>query len=194
MLKTLLMKFLKNEIAKEKQVAVNEAVKKAIAERRENEANFRRVVHESYKGKPIIILTNEWNNPIIGEVIDLEYGNGNNPWYVCQDYISGEVCCCLSEPKAFSMQKLQILGKLNPDEICAMYFEGVSYHSTFRKLQSYGKENPNKFTGYEDWMENLTKNGFFERFGDFLQKKESEWNVIWKEKLAEFPTDPANFS
>ena len=151
---------------------------------RQNEAQKRsRIIQaESFLDAPIITLSNEWNNPLVGKIVSI-YTDKGSPLYTIHDYISNTERCTLVTPFEFSMQKLQMIGKLNPDEICCLFYEGRSHHGTFRKHKTYGKFNDFAFTHYDDWMEKLTQNGFFDTFGDFLKSEEKKSDDHWQSLL-----------
>lgn len=157
-----------------------ELLEKHKKEEAENRAKYRLMEIEIFLGAPVIALSNEWNEPIIGEIVAIDAGKGS-PWITYKNYITGKESYTMVTPFAFSMQKLKMLGKLNPDEICCLFYEGRSHHGEFKKHKTYGSAKKNEFTNYETWIKNLTKNGFFEKFGDFLKEEEEKQNIRFEE-------------
>lgn len=183
--KDLLRKLFPSTIQNIENQAISKGYYKAMDERRESGQQIVDIQAQLLMNIPIIVLTNEWNNPIVGEVIHFDSGKGS-PLYYIFDYISNEETCCLSTPIEFSQQKMKIIGKLNPDEICCLFYEGRSHFGDFHKHPTYGKIDKNPFTNYEDWMMKLQTNGFYDRFGTFLEQKEKEALQHWEELQARF--------
>lgn len=174
MLFNLIKKIFAKEIERLESISATKAVNQYRNESFENKNKFRKAEAEIWIGKPIIALSNEWNEPIVGELLRIEdFGNGSFG-YVYKNYITGKESFTMVNPLAFSEQKLNILGKLNPDEYCCLFYEGVSYFGEFRKHPNYGQKRELEFTNYENWIVQLNKNGFYEKFGEFLKSEEKD--------------------
>lgn len=172
MLFKLFSKIFANQIQTYTEEKVRDALIQERKNRMENEESFRQVEAEYYVGKPIIALSNEWNEPIVGELLRVE-GLKRGVIYVYKNYITNEEAYTLVSPMAFSEQKLKVIGKLNPDEICCLLYEGKSSYGEFRKHPTYGKQEvKNMFSNYENWKNNLKINGFYEKFGNMLNEEE----------------------
>lgn len=191
MIKKILLKLLSKDIEKMTTVAFNNGQMTEKMQDRQNRAKFARIAIEDMIGKPVIILVNEWSNPVVGELIAAHFKNEDSihPLYEVQNYITGEATCSLCAPLAFSMQKLQALGKMDPDEMVALFHEGKDRFYTYHKHPTYGKnpeELENFYTNFDDWMEKLTKNGFFDKFGSFLHDEEEKAEAHWKGVVASY--------
>lgn len=191
MIKKFLMKFLSNEVNTIKNKAFTEGQTFSKNEERTNRANFSRVEAEMFIGKPVIILVNEWKNPVVGELVATHFKDENttSPLYEVHNYITGEKTFSLQKPFAFSMQKLYAIAKLTPDEAASLFHEGKDRNYTYRKHKTYGKkmeELSDFFTGVEDWMEKLEKYGFFEKFAKFLDDEENEANEHWSQVMQSY--------
>lgn len=116
---------------------------------------------------PVIVLANEWLNPTIGNIVEIY--NDKGLMYGIYDYISDETIYSTSTPLIFSMQKLQMLGKLTPDEICCLFYEGRHHNTSFHKNKDCMDSQERGFTNYDDWIEKLTKNDFFVDHPQFQQ-------------------------
>lgn len=116
---------------------------------------------------PVITLVNEWLNPSIGNIVEIH--NDKGIMYGIYDYLSTEVLYTTNTPFIFSMQKLKILGKLNPDEICCLFYEGKGYNTNFHKTKDCMDSKERGFTNYDDWIEKLTKNNFFIDYPQFKE-------------------------
>lgn len=180
----LIQKIFAKQIKDLESVAASNAVAQYRKESLENKNNFRKIEAEIWLGKPIIALSNEWNEPIVGELLKIEEFKNNSFGYVYQNYLTGKETFTLVNPFAFSEQKLKILGKLNPDEYCCLFYEGTSHFGEFRKHPNYGKEREQEFTNYENWIIQLNNNGFYEKFGEFLKIEEENAKIHLK-SLAE---------
>ena len=117
-------------------------------------------------GNPVIILSNEWCNPIVAEIQSVEYDKG--VVYKVFDYLTGEIMYGSNTVMPFTIQKLKAIGKLSPNEIVALFFEGK-----FGKNEIFKTENPatidSKFyrTNYIDWIEKMKNNGFFDKYPQY---------------------------
>ncbi len=177
MIKKILLKWLKNDINEMTTEAFNKGqVSQKIMET-QRRAEFSRIENKEMIGKPVIILVNEWTNPVVGELVACHYKDENSysPLYEVRNYLTNESSFSLSKPMAFSMQKLHALGKIAPDEIVALFYEGKDRFYTYRK-----NREENFYTGFDDWMEKLSVNGFFDKFGNFLDNEETMAEKSWK--------------
>lgn len=195
MIKKILLKFLSNEVNAIKTKAFNDGKNLAKSEERINRANFAHIEAEMFIGKPVIILVNEWKNPVIGELVAAHFKDENtiSPLYEVHNYLTNEKTFSLQKPFAFSMQKMIALDKLSPDEACSLFHEGKDRFYTYRKHQTYGKpmsELTCFFTGFNDWMEKLSENGFFTKFASFLDEEENKASENWAETLNYFSNIP----
>lgn len=122
---------------------------------------------------PVIVLANEWQNPIVGKIIRVD----NSPFdkkkriAIIKDYITGDVSECYSTMLPFTMQKLKAIGKMTPDELCSFFFEGrYSWNEIYKKQDSALMEDNIKWTNYEDWITRMKANGFFDENEQYNNK------------------------
>jgi hypothetical protein len=107
--------------------------------------------------RPLIIVPNEWCNPVIGfgkDVVPV----GQSNVLVVQDYLSMEDVICEGVRMDFSDQRLEIVLTLDPYQLWA-----ITAHN------SVGNENFNKPKSGVRWtreiiLQALENNGFFERW------------------------------
>lgn len=178
--------FFKKYFSKEINSLEIESFNNGIKSEKENYFNIRKIEFEIKKDKPLIILPNEWQNPIVGKFIrTIKENDITNGTYEVFDYISNKVVITFANPLVFSEQKLAMFGKLTPDEICTLYFEGRDKVGTFRKHPNYGRDDF-IYTNYDDWKEKLEKNGFYKEFGEMLKEKEQEYEIDWQRKIDTF--------
>lgn len=177
MIKKILLNWLKNDINKLTTDAFNKGKTSQKLIDTQRRAEFSRIESDEMLGKPVIILVNEWTNPVVGELVGCHYKDENSyaPLYEVYNYLTNENSFSLSKPMAFSVQKLHALGKMNPDEIVALFYEGKDRFYTYRK-----NREENFYTSFDDWMEKLSANGFFEKFGEFLENEETMAENSWK--------------
>lgn len=111
---------------------------------------------QSYIGKPVISVSNEWDDPIIGigkEIVFIT--KANTPKLVIQDYISGKEYMPFGIVMGFTEQRFKALSKLDPFEICSLLYRNNHVFSTFEKNKS------GTFSGYDSLHEKLLKTDFY---------------------------------
>lgn len=144
----------KNEINEERK---NESIKSQMFE-----------VSQFIEKTPVIILNNEWCNPVIGDIKSVIYDKGL--LYEVYDYLSGEKLFGSSTVMPFTMQKLRAIDKLTPDEIVALFFEGKDSDKIVGKNKHpSGIDEIHHRTGFDDWIKRLDSNGFFTKHNQFKQ-------------------------
>ncbi len=121
---------------------------------------------EKHIGKnPVIVLSNEWCNPIVADIKSVVYENG--VVYEVFDYITGETMFGSNTVMPFTIQKLKIVEKLTPDDICAIFFEGKFSGNEIYKKQSTLIEQQFHRTNYDDWIKKMKENGFFDKYPQY---------------------------
>ena len=138
----------------------NEQHRQDIAERQ----HIRHLEMLSEVGNPLIIVPNEWSNPIIGfgEAVEII---GNTHTLIVKDYISMENTWCGGIQMHFSEQRLNTVLELDPYELWAI-----------TATNSYGFDDYDKAKTDERWsrdriMQALETNGFFKRWEAFKQSR-----------------------
>lgn len=150
--------------AKDKEIseAVNNAKNKALQEERDYREEQRNhclfIELEMMIGKPVISISNEWNNPIIGFGKRIDFiTTAKMPVLIVEDYVSGKDMMLLSTPFYFSAQRLFALSKLDPFEICSIIYKNSAWMEPFEKVKS------GVFEGYDVIINRLKQTDFFER-------------------------------
>lgn len=71
----------------------------------------------SMLGKPVIGIGNEWENPLIGTMVDIDYiTKAHRPVPVIHNVLTGETHITLCKITPFTMQRFTALMKLTPYE------------------------------------------------------------------------------
>jgi hypothetical protein len=145
----------KNDIAsKAKKEGMQE--ERSYRENQKNECLYAEL--EMMIGKPVINISNEWDNPIIGFGKEIQFiTQAKVPVLIIEDYVSGENKLVLSVPFYFSEQRFNAFAKLDPFEICSIVYKNSVWMEPFDKVKS------GVFEGYDVIREKLIKAGFFER-------------------------------
>lgn len=124
-----------------------------------NTSNNQAVLSElqSYIGKPVISISNEWDDPIIGIGKEIVFiSKANTPKLVIEDYISGKEYMPLGIIMGFTEQRFKALSKLDPFEICSLLYRNNHVFSAFKKNKS------GTFSGYDSLHEKLMKTDFYQ--------------------------------
>lgn len=107
-------------------------------------------------GKPCIYISNEWGNPVVGFGEKLvTFSKRDVPFLIVHDYISGQDVVPFGKRLDYSPERLELVFRLNPWELCALVHDHTD-----------GFENKAKLGVRDDadmLMARLTENGFFER-------------------------------
>lgn len=149
-------------ISSEQNAIASKAKKEGIQEEREYRANQKSeclyAELELMIGKPVISISNEWSNPIIGFGKEIQFiTQAKTPVLIIEDYVSGESKLVLSVPFYFSEQRFNAFSKLDPFELCSIIYKNSAWMEPFDKVKS------GVFEGYDVIREKLVKSGFFER-------------------------------
>lgn len=111
---------------------------------------------QTYIDKPVISLSNEWQDPIIGigkEVIFVT--QANKPMLVIEDYITGKEYMAFGVIMGFTEQRFKALAKLNPFESCSLIYRNNHVFTAFEKKKS------GNFNGYDSLHKKLLKTDFY---------------------------------
>ncbi len=140
-------------------------------ERREQ---TRRDIAEFAVGTPVIAVSNQWSNLVVGFVLRVEYVTASMcPVPVVMDYISGQELLCFSVIYDFTQQRLGAFMKLDPYERWVMaYKDGFDHHGkdlTVNDLLEMAMgDNPPLLT-YDQAHTRLAETGFFDKYSEFLE-------------------------
>ena len=111
---------------------------------------------------PVIIVPNEWDNPVIGfgaSIMEV----GSSSVLVVKNYLSMEEVVCGGVRMDFSLQRLEVALTLDPYQLWAITAHNSVGHSDFDKPKSGQRWSREKI------LSTLTENGFFKRWEKFLQ-------------------------
>lgn len=113
---------------------------------------------EMLVGKPVISISNEWDNPIIGFVKNIEFiSKAQNPVFIIHDYVNNEEVMVLGITYGYTEQRFNALMKLDPFETCSLIFQNYCSSSLkpFEKVKSGVRDTK------ENIIQKLQKNGFY---------------------------------
>lgn len=151
-----------NDIAKAASKADDDARSRQI----ERHNQIKTIELEMMIGKPIISISNEWANPIIGFAKYVDFiTDAKNPVLIVKDYLTGKEMMLLGSVYYFSEQRFNALAKLDPFEICS-----IIYHNSCGE-HDFDKNKSGVFTGYDDIKQKLIESGFY---NDVLLSKRQE--------------------
>lgn len=108
---------------------------------------------ESRIGKPVIYVSAEWCNPLVGFGVGIQY-IGETPLLMVKDYISGEVLTPMSAVHDFSQTLLDAVLKLTPFEAGSIIYKSLLWTHEHKKI---GERD-----SFDEIMDKLNKSGFFE--------------------------------
>lgn len=171
------MNFLFKAFSKFFSQEINDMVNKAKNDAKNEERNYREEQRKHCQfielsmmiGKPVISISNEWDNPIVGFGKRIEFiTKAETPVLIIEDYVSGEDVLVLSTPFYFSEQRFNALSKLDPFEICSIIFRNSAWMEPFEKVKS------GVFDGYDVIFEKLKSTDFYERAEKAKAEKDEE--------------------
>ena len=147
--------------------------KKEAERARENLEKFRLAETEYYVGKPVIIVSNEWTNPVIGFGRRVDFiTQARTPVLVVDDYLRGEEIMCQGALLSFSYQKFDAVMSLNPYDLCALLYNNMIEFNEFTKPKSGTRDSR------EVISDKLKSSGFFERLDHFLKTNDIENSTV----------------
>lgn len=157
----MVLKLIKSKIKGKKKkmlIQIEEEANKLYLLNKENEENNRMKYKElefiSYLNKKVIVVSNEWENPVIGKVKEIQYVSlAKVPTFVVHDYITGEECLVFGKVFHYTDQKFEAIMKLTPFELCSLLYSDIETEY----IKSKKEERKTK----EELKEILIKNGFY---------------------------------
>lgn len=112
-------------------------------------------------GKPVICVSNEWENPVIGFAQEIIYiTKENQPMLVIKDYLTMEENMSFGKVFSYTEQRFKALFKLDPFERCSLIY------TNFYSEEEFVKNKIGVSNSLEEVVETLTKNGFYERLNN----------------------------
>lgn len=153
-----------------KQEAFREGVRVGRAQEQQ-EANerkdaFRRIEQEYWLNTPVIIVPNEWTDPIIGFVSRVECV-GKSTALVVFDELRQKEMMCGGVLMGYSNQRLQVALDLDPYQLWAITAHNNVDFGDFDKPKSGVRQNK------KDILRQLDASGFFERVASFETKRKA---------------------
>lgn len=155
------------EQAYQQGVAEGRRAQSSEAQARRDE--FRRIELEAYIGTPVIIVPNEWDNPVIGFGKSIA-AIGSSAILVVQNYLTMQDTWCGGVRMDFSEQRLEIALSLDPYQLWAITAHNAVGHENFDKPKSGQR------WGRQRILDALTANGFFQRWEDFKAQQSAQRN------------------
>ena len=156
-------KIFQNDIQREMQMAAHEAL---VAER-ERVSESRRQSDfyslEGLVGKPVICISNEWENPVVGVAQKVDFiTKGDCPVLVVKDYFSNEEKMIMGKSFLYTEQRFNAVFKLSPFELCSLIYGYID---------DFDKEKKSALATKDEYVAELKKNGFFEVCDEFVRKE-----------------------
>lgn len=156
-------KIFDKQIKKEVCQELNLWKKNHFNEEWEKRNQIEKIELEMYVGKPVIYVSNEWANPIIGfgkEVIEIT--KAKTPTLIVHDYISGEDRMILGKVYHYTEQRFNAFSKLTPFEACSLLYPQFNWNTTFNKVKS------GNFDGYDVLRKKLEVTDFFTKVEEMM--------------------------
>ncbi len=128
-----------------------------LAQREKSINQVKRIELEMLIGQPVISISNEWKNPIVGVAVRvIEITQSKTPMIVIKDYITGEEFMPMGWVAHFTHQRLSVALKLNPFELASLLYTNECYDTEFTKNKSGVRDSE------EVVIQKLQEHGFFE--------------------------------
>lgn len=151
----------------------NAGYTKAREEVTQSRESFRLVEMQMAVGTPVIVVPNEWDNPVVGfaKRIETTGRDGNIRMLVIDNYLSEEIkeVICGGVQMNYSDQRLDVALSLDPYQLWAITAHGSHGFGDFDKPKSGVRWDKGKC------MEVLKKNGFFEKWETFQKEKMKDY-------------------
>lgn len=144
-----------DRIQKETMKACNNAFNDGADYARSSSMDLRKFDLERLVNEPVIVLNNEWDNPIIGFAEAINFIGGTH-LLVVQDYLTNKKYPVMGLTFRFTDERFELFKKLNPFEMNAYAYRE---HNDFE----HEKAKHSTFDEYEILVQKLTNNGFFEK-------------------------------
>jgi hypothetical protein len=142
------------------------------AEQAEKDRSNRQIAEFSV-GTPVICISNEWDDPVVGFVTHIEYiTKAQNPVPVVMDYLSGREVMVMGAVYDFTDQRLDAFLKLAPYERWVMAqrhgFHHYSKDLSIEELLEMSM-NPKRLLSSEEVYDKLIKSGFYDNHVKFME-------------------------
>lgn len=111
-----------------------------------------------FVGQPVIIISNEWENPIIGFGHSIEFiTKAQNPVLLVEDALTGDVFMTMGKPFVFTQQRFDAIMKLTPFELGSLLYSNAYFDCTFEKAKRGHRDT------HEELLQKLKNVQFFEK-------------------------------
>lgn len=154
--------FFNEEINAEKSISFRLGVDEQRETSFKRRSEIKRIEIEMMIGKPVIYISNEWNDPIVGFGINT-FDIGTSCVLVIKDYITGKDLTVMSTAHNYSETLLNAVLKFNPFEAGSMIYRNHDW--------SYEHEKYGEYSGEESLREKLKSSGFFEDLKKYEETK-----------------------
>lgn len=141
----------------------HEGYNKHLEETIQRKKDYDKNALNHYIGRPLIVVPNEWCNPIVGFGKCVE-DFGHSKVLRIENYLGEEIsdCFCSGIIMDFSYQKFDVSMMLDPYQLWAILAVNSVSHENFDKPKSGHRNTP------EECRAMLEKNGFFKRADEFI--------------------------
>lgn len=114
---------------------------------------------------PVIVVSNEWETPIIGFGIRVEYiTQGKTPILIVLNYLDRKEYMCMGNVYHYTDQRFDVLFKLTPFELCSFIYGRYC-------MTEFKKEIREQILGKEEIQKLLDQNGFYQKLVEFNQRE-----------------------
>lgn len=159
---SLVKSFFNEEINAEKSLSFTKGMEQQRESSFKGKCGLKRLEVEMMVGKPVIYISNEWSDPVVGfgvGTLDI----GSSCALIVKDYISGKELTVMSTAHAYSETLLNAVLKLNPFEAASLLYRN---HDWSYEHPKYGQYN-----GVEYIKNKLDTSGFFDELKKYEEKK-----------------------
>lgn len=122
-------------------------------------------------GTPVIVVPNEWDNPIIGFGERLE-DLGHSRVLLVHNYVTNQLSWCGGSMMCFSAQRLEIVLGLDPFQLWAITARHTVGHEDFTKPKTAERWSNERI------LASLEAHGFFARWQAFKEAYTQEQQAI----------------
>lgn len=142
---------------------ITEALKKGNAEYSDRSDKAEMLYLSNFIGKPVICISNEWENPVIGFGTQIQLiTKAQNPVLVVHDYVTGQDLIVMGKVFVYTSQRFNTLMKLTPFEL--MSFVYSNYEDDIHKDVKSERETKTVIIG------KLIASGFFIKLGEYTAR------------------------
>ena len=153
-------KYFKTNIQNE----INKAINNEREDKRNHYNEIKTIELSQFIGKPVICISNEWADPIIGFGLRVEFiTRSKNPILCTHNYLDGREYLIMGAAYHFTEQRFDALFKINRFELCSFIYNHAS-SEPFEKIKSCHVREK------EEIKQLLEVNGFYKCMEDNAQQ------------------------